>query len=159
MSLIVTRKGHALLTFERGQSPIPPPEERHIPLPLALMVVRHQGKVLFIFNNWREEWELPGGMIDAGETPEAAAKRELLEETSQVASDIHFVGLAKMRLKPDDRVEFGAIYTCELEHIAPFQPNDEAARIMWWDLHTPLDGDVSEIDAKLAEMTLIFYKK
>ena len=29
----------------------------------------------------RDTWELPAGLIDAGETPEAAARRELAEET------------------------------------------------------------------------------
>ncbi len=158
MSLVVSRNGYVLLSFEQSKQPVVPPAEKHIPLPLALVVAVHQERVLFIFNTWRQEWELPGGMIDDGEMPEAAAKRELQEETSQVALNLRLVGLAKMRLKPDDRLEFGAIYTCELEHIVPCHPNDEAARIMWWDLQSPVDDPMSEIDAKLAQMTLDFYE-
>ena len=154
MTLAENQNGHQLLEFRPSAQPIPPAAESHIQLPLALVVAQHQGNVLFIFNNWRKVWELPGGMIDEGETPEAAARRELQEETSQIAADLQFVGLAKFRLKPDHRLEFGAIYACNLEQIQPFQKNEEASRIMWWDLTSPVVEPVTEIDRKLAEMTL-----
>jgi|GEM_PF-252724 len=156
MPLAVTKRGHQLLSFSPSDSPIPPLEEKHIPVPFALIVAAHQGKTLFVYNSWRQVWELPGGIIDEGETPEIAAKRELEEETSQIATDLEFVGLAKMQLKPDDRLEFGAIYTCELETIQPFQVNDEADRIMWWDMTSPVEEDVNAIDCKIAEMSHMY---
>ena len=158
MILAENRNGDQLLTFQPGDSPTPVASESHIPLPLSLVVGRHDGKVLFIFNNRRQVWELPGGMIEAGETPEAAAKRELHEETSQIASDLRYIGLAKFRLKPDDRLEFGAIYACELDELHPFQPNDEAGQIMWWDFASVVEGHVNEIDQKLVELALEFFR-
>jgi ADP-ribose pyrophosphatase len=44
-----------------------------------------------------ETIELPSGHVDAGETPEQAARRELLEETGMVAGDLELLGV----LKPD----------------------------------------------------------
>ncbi|MCB0711860.1 MAG: NUDIX hydrolase [Ignavibacteriae bacterium] len=37
-------------------------------------------------------WEIPGGMIDPGEAPEEAARRELLEETGYEADEIQLIG-------------------------------------------------------------------
>lgn len=45
----------------------------------------------------RETIELPSGHVDPGESPEEAARRELLEETGMVAGDIQLLGV----LSPD----------------------------------------------------------
>jgi ADP-ribose pyrophosphatase len=41
--------------------------------------------------------ELPSGHVDPGETPEAAARRELTEETGMIATDMELLGV----LSPD----------------------------------------------------------
>ena len=40
----------------------------------------------------RFTWELPAGLVDKGETPEACCKRELMEETGLAAKAVHALG-------------------------------------------------------------------
>lgn len=49
------------------------------PISIKGVVVR-DNKVLLLKNE-REEWELPGGRIELGETPEETVTREIAEET------------------------------------------------------------------------------
>ncbi|HEU5111206.1 MAG TPA: hypothetical protein VFT95_21910, partial [Micromonosporaceae bacterium] len=47
-------------------------EERLTPLagqmPASLVVATHAHAVLMMFDSWRRQWELPGGMREPGET-------------------------------------------------------------------------------------------
>jgi len=38
------------------------------------------------------EWQLPGGWIEIGESPQQAARREVVEETGLLLGDLRFVG-------------------------------------------------------------------
>ena len=44
------------------------------------LITDHESRVLLVKPNYRDYWTLPGGMVDAGETPEDACARELREE-------------------------------------------------------------------------------
>ncbi len=129
-----------------------------IPLPLALVIARHADKTLLVFNRHKGHWELPGGMIDDGETPRAAAVRELFEETGQLcdARSLAFVGAARFRLlapapTPTYRREFGALFTVSISAVAPFVENPEVSAIEWWDSRADI-GKVDAIDRWLASV-------
>ena len=42
------------------------------------------GRILLVEPTYKQDWELPGGVIEAGETPRLGAEREVLEETGLV---------------------------------------------------------------------------
>lgn len=128
------------------------PADDAVPIVFACVVAQYQGRVVFVFNSKWREWELPAGMIEPGETPEAAAKRELYEESGQVAESLQFEGVASIYVLKPDVIELGVMYTCELETLQPFQPNDEADRMMLWDLNQPVDEAVSAVGHQLALM-------
>ncbi len=52
-------------------------------------------------------WTLPGGAQEIGETAEAAARRELLEETGIEVGDLHFAAVVdSIRRDADQRVQY-----------------------------------------------------
>jgi len=55
-----------------------------------------EGRIVLV-RQWRAgdgrvTWEIPGGQVDAGETPSEAARRELLEETGYGGGDLLSLG-------------------------------------------------------------------
>ena len=54
----------------------------------VVMLSRYQGKFLLSRHKGRDTWEMQGGHIEHGETPEQAAKRELYEESGAVSFDL-----------------------------------------------------------------------
>jgi len=108
---------------------------RHAPA-VAVLAVDERGRVLGVRQRRPavagSTWELPAGLIDPGETPEAAATRELAEE-AQLAADLEL--LAVGYVSPgftDERV-----HLFEATHLrpAPGRPDDgEELEVAWLDL-------------------------
>jgi|SRR5688572_8756349 8-oxo-dGTP pyrophosphatase MutT (NUDIX family) len=57
---------------------------RHFPVSIKGVVFRDDRAILL--RNERDEWELPGGKLDAGESPAQCCAREILEELALVVS-------------------------------------------------------------------------
>lgn len=120
----------------------------------AYLIVTIKGNLLVGYNSWRKQWELPAGGIDKDETPRDAAIRELYEETHQVANNIIFKGLAKVKTR-DGIIKYQAVYYGELEKLTPFvySQTDEFLDIRSWDYKEDI-GYVDEVDLAISQLLL-----
>jgi len=142
-----------LLDFRRGAETELDALDPAIPLRQSLVVAEHDGRVLLAHNSWREEWELPGGLIGEGELARETAVREFRAETGSDPGHVEYVGVATIQLGHERRIEFLAIYRAELPGLATFEANDRADRLAWWDVVQEFP-DLSPIDAHLARVAL-----
>ncbi|TBL67473.1 NUDIX domain-containing protein [Paenibacillus thalictri] len=149
MPIITNKKGDVFEAFLEISEDDLKSTKLDYPLTHALVVAKYENKYLLIYNRWRQEWEVPGGIIDEGESCRECAIRELFEETNQRPANIYFNGLMKFNLH-NGRTEYGALYSVSIEKIGKFTSNDEALEIAFWNGIDEFNN-INEIDKKLLE--------
>ncbi|WBB97011.1 NUDIX hydrolase [Solwaraspora sp. WMMA2080] len=89
-------------------------------LPISVkLVVDHHGRVPLLKNE-RDEWELPGGKLEVGESPEQGVCREVAEELGLTITGVRIIDSWVYEITPLRHVfivSFGAVYTGEEELI------------------------------------------
>jgi 8-oxo-dGTP pyrophosphatase MutT (NUDIX family) len=128
--------------------------ERQLPIPASLVVVRFEDSVLMIFDSWRQQWELPGGKRDPGETARQAAVRELAEETGIETVNLDFVAVAECDLRRPNRREYTALYRTDLQVAPQLMINDEVLAFLWWNPQLPIAEQMNPLDAEMARRTI-----
>jgi 8-oxo-dGTP diphosphatase len=126
-------------------------------LTASLVVVTHADTVLMVLDSCRKQWELPGGMIEPGETAYQAAVRELREETGIHEVDLAFAAAAEFELTRPDRQELLAIYRVRIKAVPRLTVNCEVLDFRWWLPSEPVNGDMSPLDAEIVRRVVAHY--
>lgn len=96
------------------------------------------------------QFALPGGFVDYGETTEAAARRELLEETGLTAKDLRLIGVYSDPKRDPRGHTISIAYRVNIESGDPAAGDDAAEaefRADWRDLALAFDHNVIVRDA------------
>ena len=123
-------------------------------LTFSVVVATYNNKSVLIYNKWREQWELPGGYIDQGESAKDAAIREMYEETGHQIETAELQGTIKYFSVKKNRYEYGAIYNNQLKKSFSFTTNDEAEAMILWDSTVTINGYISEVDQEIIKFVI-----
>lgn len=116
------------------------------PLAGSFVIIECNQKYLLCFNRFRQQWELPAGKRENGETALQCARRELLEETGQEIIHLELKGIARQRNRSASKIKHNPIFYASVKQLKPFIENAETTQIMLWDLLETIHIDQADLD-------------
>ncbi len=119
------------------------------PLAGSYAIIKVKGRYLIGYNTFRQQWEIPAGKREKGETLMDCARRELHEETGQSVDDLKFIGLARVKNYLNGGEKFNPLYYSKINSLSPFQQNEEMTEIRLWDLEETIHID--QVDLAILE--------
>ncbi|MCC3762594.1 NUDIX hydrolase [Glycomyces sp. TRM65418] len=103
--------------------------------PVSVKGVTIWNDQVLLLENERHEWELPGGKLEVGETPEACLIREIYEETGWSTAVGSILHSWLYHIEPADRPAvdvFVVVYGCPVLSDQPPQVSNEHKRAQLW---------------------------
>ena len=135
--------GEIILYVEQNISWLPQPNEGQIVLSTiapergvisTAMVLAFSGDTMLQTRLSARGWDIPGGHIERGETPEEAARREVYEETCAHIGPLHLLGFQRLLMygpKPagytyPHPISHQLFYWAHVTQLDAFTPTSEA---------------------------------
>ena len=84
-------------------------------LTYVVMAARYRHEWIFVRHRDRITWEMPAGHIEAGESPDQAAVRELFEEAGVIRSTLDH--LCDYAVTARGKTEYGRLYKAQVEEM------------------------------------------
>jgi 8-oxo-dGTP diphosphatase len=103
-------------------------------LTYSVIAAKSNGSWIFVRHQNRKTWEIAGGHIEDGETPDDAAGRELMEETG--ATDFKLECVSTYSVEKEGSTGWGRLFFAEVLHLGPIPDTSEIAEIKLSD-HLP----------------------
>ncbi|MBA4322858.1 MAG: NUDIX hydrolase, partial [Odoribacter sp.] len=93
----------------------------------SVVTARYNEEWVFVRHHHRDTFEIPGGHIEENETPEDAARRELIEETG--AEKFRIFCISTYSVTQNDETRFGKLYFADISVIGPVPDISEIVEI------------------------------
>ena len=143
---LVSFTRHGETSFEGGDDAVRPA--------CSLVVVGWDRRVLIGFNVTRQQWELPGGSLEAGESAHDAGIRELAEETGIRVERVSLVARAEFTFGGGSTRYEAAVFAILLSSAPNLIVSDELNDFEWWDPTGEVGEGFSPLDAEGARRCL-----
>ena len=122
---------------------------------VSMAIITKGGRVLMVRRRQQEGrllWAFPGGGIEAGETPEQAAVREVAEEVALEAKAVRVLGA---RIHPQTGADMTYVACEPVAGEARVEDDEELAEVAWialdeipyvpWGLYGPVQDYLDEV--------------
>ena len=93
----------------------------------ATAIVIRDGRILVVRDKFRPAFMLPGGGIDAGESPETAVARELTEETTLTSTAVQYL------FTHDGKYNHHHVFSVQADGNVDISHDPLVVEYAWWD--------------------------